>query len=87
MNLRVRGLHGNPSTVYELWCIRADGRWVSGGTFWAGAAESYGALLARSGLLAEEVVDRWRAFQARSAADNTLFAASNYYTYLAHRPD
>jgi len=21
---------------YELWCIRGDGRWVSGGTFWAG---------------------------------------------------
>jgi anti-sigma-K factor RskA len=20
---------------YEVWCIRADGRWVSGGTFWA----------------------------------------------------
>ena len=60
---------------------------IGTGSFWPGAAESYGALLARSGLLAEEVVDRWRAFQARSAADNTLFAASNYYTYLAHRPD
>jgi Anti-sigma-K factor rskA/Putative zinc-finger len=22
-------------TEYEVWCIRADGRWVSGGTFWA----------------------------------------------------
>jgi anti-sigma-K factor RskA len=22
-------------TEYELWCVRADGRWVSGGTFWA----------------------------------------------------
>jgi SAM-dependent methyltransferase len=60
---------------------------LGSGTFWAGAAESYGALLARSGLLAEEVVDRWRAFQARSAADNTLFAACSYYTYLARRPD
>jgi len=60
---------------------------VGSGSFWAGAAESYGALLARSGLLAEDVVERWRAFQARSAADNTLFAASSYYTYLARRSD
>jgi SAM-dependent methyltransferase len=60
---------------------------LGSGTFWAGAAESYGALLARSGLLAAEVVDRWRAFQARSAADNTLFAACSYYTYLARRPE
>jgi SAM-dependent methyltransferase len=60
---------------------------LGSGSFWAGAAESYGALLGRSGLIAEEVVDRWRAFQARSAADNTLFAACSYYTYLARRPD
>jgi hypothetical protein len=60
---------------------------LGSGAFWAGAAESYGALLARSGLLAAEVVDRWRAFQARSAADNTLFAACSYYTYLACRPE
>ena len=33
VNLRVRGLHGNPSTVYELWCIRDDGQKVSAGTF------------------------------------------------------
>jgi SAM-dependent methyltransferase len=60
---------------------------LGSGSFWAGAAESYGALLGRSGLIAEEVVDRWRAFQARSAADNTLFAACSYYTYLARRRD
>jgi hypothetical protein len=33
VNLNVRGLHGNPSTVYELWCIRDDGQKVSAGTF------------------------------------------------------
>lgn len=37
-------------------------------------------LLARSGLLPQELVDDWRAFQVRSAADNTFFGASNYYT-------
>jgi hypothetical protein len=33
VNLRVRGLHGGPGTVYELWCIRDDGQKVSAGTF------------------------------------------------------
>jgi anti-sigma factor RsiW len=33
VNLRVRGLHGSPSAVYELWCIRDDGVKVSAGTF------------------------------------------------------
>jgi ubiquinone/menaquinone biosynthesis C-methylase UbiE len=55
-------------------------------SFWAGAAESYGTLLARSGLLPQAVVDQWRAFQARSVQNNTFFGASNYYTYLAKPP-
>jgi hypothetical protein len=33
VNLNVRGLRGNPSTVYELWCIRDDGQKISAGTF------------------------------------------------------
>jgi ubiquinone/menaquinone biosynthesis C-methylase UbiE len=60
---------------------------IGHGGFWLAAAESYGPLLARSGLLAEEVADEWRAFQVRSAGDNTFFGASNYYTYLARRPE
>ena len=55
--------------------------------FWVGAAESYGVLLARSGLLSPAAVDDWRAFQARAAADNTFFGASNYYAYLTRRPE
>ena len=30
VRLRARGL---PDRMYELWCVRADGHWVSGGTF------------------------------------------------------
>lgn len=30
VRLRARGLR---ATMYELWCVRADGHWVSGGTF------------------------------------------------------
>ena len=59
---------------------------IGSGRFWVSAAESYGALLARSGLLPPEVVDDWRAFQAGRSHDNTFFGASNYYTYLARRP-
>jgi Anti-sigma-K factor rskA/Putative zinc-finger len=33
IRLWTRGLR--PRREYELWCIRADGRWVSGGTFWS----------------------------------------------------
>ena len=33
------GAHGLKAegAVYELWCVRADGKWVSGGTFRSGA--------------------------------------------------
>ena len=33
---------------------------IGSGRFWLAAAESYGPLLARSGLLAQEIVDEWR---------------------------
>jgi anti-sigma-K factor RskA len=38
VKLNVRGLHGNPDTVYELWCLRDDGAKVSAGTFRTDAA-------------------------------------------------
>jgi ubiquinone/menaquinone biosynthesis C-methylase UbiE len=60
---------------------------IGSGRFWVGAAESYGVLLGRSGLLPQALVDDWRAFQAQAAADNTFFGASNYYTYLTRRPE
>jgi SAM-dependent methyltransferase len=59
---------------------------VGGSRFWVAATESYGVLLGRSGLLPQELVDDWRAFQAHAAADNTFFGASSYYTYLTRRP-
>jgi anti-sigma-K factor RskA len=33
VRLSVRGLHGSPDNVYELWCLRDDGAKVSAGTF------------------------------------------------------
>jgi SAM-dependent methyltransferase len=58
---------------------------IGSSRFWVAATESYGVLLARSGLLPQELVDDWRAFQARAAADGTFFGASSYYTYLTRR--
>jgi anti-sigma-K factor RskA len=34
--LWARGLRPRRGVEYELWCVRSDGRWISGGTFWAG---------------------------------------------------
>ncbi len=59
---------------------------IGASRFWLSAAESYGELLERSGLLPPEDVQRWRAFQTRSDQDGSFFAASNYYTYLAQGP-
>jgi SAM-dependent methyltransferase len=76
-----------PAAGLEL--VEADGTLytnIGTGQFWPAAAESYGPLLARSGLLPQETVDDWRAFQARAVQDNTFFAASGYYTYLTRRP-
>jgi hypothetical protein len=36
VRLRARGLPSGGRAMYELWCIRSDGRWISGGTFRAG---------------------------------------------------
>jgi hypothetical protein len=33
IELEAHGLSGPGGKEYEVWCIRADGRWVSGGTF------------------------------------------------------
>jgi SAM-dependent methyltransferase len=76
-------------TETGLELVEADGSLyadIGSSSFWVGAAESYGGLLAHSGLLPEETVDSWQAFQTESAAERTFFAASNYYTYLTRRP-
>jgi ubiquinone/menaquinone biosynthesis C-methylase UbiE len=59
---------------------------IASGRFWVAATQSYGPLLARSGLLAQPIVDDWQAFQVRSASEMTFFGASNYYTYVTRRP-
>jgi SAM-dependent methyltransferase len=70
--------------------VEADGTLypnIGTGRFWLAATDSYGPLLARSGLLPQAIVDDWRAFQAQAAQNNTFFAACSYYTYLTQRPE
>jgi SAM-dependent methyltransferase len=59
---------------------------VGSGSFFANMTESFGAVLARSGLLPASVVKEWQTYQARAVEADTFFGASNYYTYLVRRP-
>jgi ubiquinone/menaquinone biosynthesis C-methylase UbiE len=52
-------------------------------SFMLNLAETYGPLVASTGLVASADVDAWLADQRRSAEDGTFFAACNYYTYTA----
>jgi Anti-sigma-K factor rskA/Putative zinc-finger len=59
IQLEARGLPAG--SEYEVWCIRADGRWVSGGTFWPdrdGQAEGYFTSAVRAGDYHRMVVTR-----------------------------
>jgi Anti-sigma-K factor rskA/Putative zinc-finger len=58
IRLQARGL---PAGEYEVWCIRSDGRWVSGGTFWPesnGEAQAYMTAAVRAGDYHRIVVTR-----------------------------
>jgi hypothetical protein len=73
VHLRARGLQAARGAVYELWCIRGDGRWVSGGTFRAdrgGRAEAELTAAVRPGDYHVMVVTR-RADDARENARGT----------------
>lgn len=46
-------------------------------------AETYAPYVAQAGLMSADDVDSWMAVQQQSIADNSFFAACNYYTYLS----
>jgi anti-sigma factor RsiW len=63
VRLRAWGLPARKAGMYELWCIREDGRWVSGGTFRTGRdgrAEAVLTAAVRPGDYHEMVVTRHR---------------------------
>jgi hypothetical protein len=59
---------------------------IGTGGYFANFVEAFAPLLAGSGLLPDEDVARWRAWQAQALAEGTFFGASNFYAYLARRP-
>jgi SAM-dependent methyltransferase len=58
---------------------------IGRGSFFPSAAGAIAPLVARSGLLPQADVDRWRADQRQALQDETFFAACNFYAYLARR--
>jgi anti-sigma-K factor RskA len=59
--IRLQTLGLPPGSEYEVWCIRSDGRWVSGGTFWAdrdGQTDAYLTAAVRPGDYDRMVVTR-----------------------------
>ena len=54
-------------------------------SFLINVAETYGPLVASTGLQPVTDVEAWLADQRRSAEDGTFFAACNYYAYVATR--
>jgi SAM-dependent methyltransferase len=59
---------------------------IGSGRFFAGAAETYGPLIARAGAVDAADADRWLDDQRRAVESRTFFAACNYYAFLAERP-
>jgi hypothetical protein len=59
---------------------------IGGGRYFANVLETFGPLLADSGLVPTDEVERWRDWQIRALAEGTFFGASSFYTYLARRP-
>jgi len=58
---------------------------IGRGSFFLSAAETYGPLPAKAGLLPADQVDAWLAEQQHNHDEGTFFAAGNYYTFLARR--
>lgn len=59
---------------------------IGTGAFWSNVPDAYGSVLKRSGLLEDDVIESWAAYQKQAAGENIFFGASNYYTYLCRRP-
>jgi ubiquinone/menaquinone biosynthesis C-methylase UbiE len=58
---------------------------IGRGSFFFNITESFGAVLARSGLLPADEVEAWRGYQRSAVEQNIFFGSTGYYTYLARR--
>jgi ubiquinone/menaquinone biosynthesis C-methylase UbiE len=59
---------------------------VGEGDFWLSGIDSFERLAPKSGAMTEDEATRWANALHRASDDGVFFGASNYYTYIARRP-
>ncbi len=64
--------------------IMAD---VGKGDFWLSAIDSFEKLAPKSGAMTEEEATSWANALHKASDEGVFFGASNYYTYIARRPE
>lgn len=55
--------------------------------FWASAIEAYRKLVAKAGVMSEREANAWAEALHRDSDAGIFFGSSNYYAYVARRPD
>lgn len=60
---------------------------VGEGDFWLSAADSFEKLVPKSGAMTEEEATGWANALREASDEGVFFGASNYYTYIARRPE
>jgi hypothetical protein len=60
---------------------------VGRGDVWLSAIDAYEKLAPKSGAMSEEEAARWANALHEASDEGVFFGASNYYTYIARRPE
>jgi hypothetical protein len=60
---------------------------VGQGGFWLSAISAYEKLAPKSGVMTEEEATSWANALYKASDRGVFFGASNYYTYIARRPE
>ena len=60
---------------------------VGTGDFWRSGIDSFEKLAPKSGAMTEAQATSWANALHRASDEGVFFGASNYYTYIARRPD
>lgn len=60
---------------------------VGEGDFWLSGIDSFEKLAPKSGAMTEDEATRWANALHSASEDGVFFGASNYYTYIARRPE
>lgn len=60
---------------------------VGTGDFWLSGIDSFEKLAPRSGAMTEEQATTWARALHRASDEGVFFGASNFYAYIARRPE